>query len=99
VAARQIKILAGIEQSRPLAANERCHPLKLITLNIQHGGGKRAPAIASYLAQVAADIVVLTEYRRNGNAQLLKNALTDLGCAWQVDSTFDERGNAVLIAS
>ena len=35
--------------------------MKIITLNIQHGGGRRTAAIVEFLAQSNADVIVLSE--------------------------------------
>ena len=53
--------------------------MKLITLNIRHGGGKRVPRILEYLRTLNADVIVLTEFRENANAIALRAGLWESG--------------------
>jgi len=39
--------------------------MKIVTLNIRHGGGKRIHQILDHLDKYHSDIIVLTEYREN----------------------------------
>jgi len=53
--------------------------MKLVTLNIQHGGGRRIPGILDYLRSQEADAIVLTEFRENSNAEALRSGLAENG--------------------
>jgi len=39
--------------------------MKIVTLNIRHGGGTRVPVILEYLDSQNGDVIVLTEFREN----------------------------------
>jgi exodeoxyribonuclease III len=76
--------------------------MKIIGLNIQHGGGKRrAPALIHWLTEANADLVVLTEWRQDSEWSLaIKNALGSSGLIHVDDSDFLEpKRNGILIAS
>jgi len=73
---------------------------KIITWNLQHGGGKRIVQIIACLKQhTDATIFVLTEFRNNVNAPILQAALREMGYIHQYTATSDVKQNAVLIAS
>lgn len=73
--------------------------IRLLTWNIQHGGGpRRTPWIALALIEARADIVVLTEFRPVRGGQI-RGALADHGLEYQAISAAPEGANAVLLAS
>jgi exonuclease III len=73
---------------------------KIITWNLQHGGGKRVTKIIDVLRQhTDATIFVLTEFRNNDNASKIQSALTDLGFIHQYKIEAGVRKNSVLIAA
>lgn len=75
------------------------HSLRLLTWNIQHGGGSlRAPWICLALVEARADIIVLTEFRAARGGQI-RAALADHGLKHQALSDAAEGANAVLLAS
>jgi hypothetical protein len=39
--------------------------MKIVTLNIRHGGGTRVPVILEYLDSQNGDVIVLTEFHEN----------------------------------
>lgn len=73
--------------------------MKILTLNIRHGGGQRLPAIADYLSRLDADLVVITEYRAGKPGDALSLALRELGYCSQWPSIDEPRKNGVLLAT
>lgn len=73
--------------------------MRLLTLNIRHGGGTRASRIAEFICDQAPDIVVITEFRANAPGQAIRLALSQSGLPNQVASSTEPRVNAVCIAS
>jgi exodeoxyribonuclease-3 len=73
--------------------------MRLLTLNIRHGSGRRAAHLVEWLARSAADVVLLTEYRENANSNLFKTSLSDIGYDWQASSSIVAGENAVFLAS
>ena len=73
--------------------------MKALTLNIRHGGGTKANALLSLLAEYSADVVVLTEYRENANSDIFRTGLFGLNYKWQASSSIDARQNAVFLAA
>ncbi len=61
--------------------------MRLLTWNLRHGGGVRVPAILAGLAQLAADVLVLTEYRAGEAGSRLRAGLEAMGyrCAAPAD--------------
>lgn len=73
--------------------------MKLLAWNIRHGGGsKRMPHIALTLLEHAADVVVLTEYRRTTGGQIA-GVLADHGLEHQACSDPPPGKNGLLVAS
>lgn len=73
--------------------------MKLLAWNIRHGGGPtRMPLIALRLLEHAADLVVLTEYRRTTGGQIA-GVLADHGLAHQACSDPPAGRNGLLVAS
>jgi len=73
--------------------------VKIVSLNIQHGGGKRVERIVGYLDHQSADVIVLTEFRENANARSLRSALATLGYQHFAAASIDPRMNSVCIFS
>lgn len=73
--------------------------MKIITLNIRHGGGSRIRPIISRLLRYSADTIVLTEFRENINAGEIKSALKNNGYLWQASCQQDPKVNSVFVAS
>ena len=71
--------------------------MKIITLNIQHGGGRRTAAILEFLAQSNADVIVLSEYQSDDKN--LGKQLMELGYKHQVAGSTLPKENSVLIAA
>ena len=63
--------------------------MKIVALNIRHGGGSRIENLISVLIQTKADIIVLTEFRFNNNSNILRNALNKEGYSYATSSSKD----------
>lgn len=73
--------------------------MKLITLNIRHGGGKRVPQILGYLQSQNPDVIVLTEFRENSNASALRAGLVESGFLFFAGASTVAKENSVCIIS
>ena len=71
--------------------------MKIVTLNIQHGGGRRIVHIIEFLKQLNADIIFLTEYHLDDKK--LGEQLVELGYKHQVAGSALPKENSVLIVS
>ena len=71
--------------------------MKIATLNIQHGGGRRIAPIIEFLKQLNADLIVLTEYHLDDKN--LGKQLVELGYQHQVAGSTLPKENSVLIVS
>lgn len=71
--------------------------MKIVALNIQHGGGTRIDAIVGYLLELEADCIVLSEYRSDDKG--LASRLSELGFPYQHTGAQYLKENSVLIAS
>lgn len=73
--------------------------VRLLTWNIQHGGGaRRTPWIALALVESGADVIVLTEFRPGRGGQI-RAALADHGLKYHAITAGGPTDNCVLIAS
>lgn len=74
--------------------------MKIITWNIQHGGGKRISSILKVLElNSGCDVFILTEFRTNGNGHKIQDTLNSLGFRYSVYQETDSNKNKVFIAS
>ncbi len=73
--------------------------MRLITMNIRHGGGRRIPRIMRFIASLSPDTVVLTEYRANDKGISMGEGLRAQGYPWQAASSVEAKQNSVYIAS
>ncbi len=73
--------------------------MKIVTLNIRHGGGTRAQNILSYLKAQDADVIVLTEFRENANADIFRSELGSIGYKNFASASIAPKENSVCIAS
>lgn len=73
--------------------------MKIITLNIQHGGGKRLHGILGFLESQDADTIVLTEFRENANARVLRAELKDMAFCHFASASKAPKNNSVRIFS
>jgi len=79
-----------------IARQEGC--LRLLTWNIQQGGGKRWPRIAEYIRRQGADVVVLTEFHP-ASGHDLRVRLAMIGLVYQVAAATSGNDNTILVAS
>src|SRR5580765_7918495 len=73
--------------------------MRILTMNIRHGGGRRVARIVSFIAPLSADTVVLTEYRANEKGRSIGSDLFAQGYVWQAASSAEPKENSVYIAS
>lgn len=82
-----------------------CHsndalPLRrLMAWNIRHGGGKRIKDIVARIVRHRPDIIVLSEFRNDGNGSALISELWNIGFMYTHTLEAPEKANSVLIAS
>lgn len=72
--------------------------MKLLSLNIRHGGGKRFEQIKSYLSSQRFDVLLLQEFRDNSTGLLIKEYLKSIGFQYAYNKT-EKKQNTVLTAS
>ena len=53
--------------------------MKILTLNLRHGGGNRIDALADYLLGQNADVVIATEYRSGKAGKRFRERLEGAG--------------------
>jgi hypothetical protein len=73
--------------------------MKIVSLNIQHGGGNRVSPILAYLTSLHADVIVLTEFRENANAKRLRSGLAATGMLHFAGASVAPKENTVCICS
>lgn len=73
--------------------------LKLLSWNIQQGGGSRVRGILRFIAKLNPQIVVLSEFRNNDTGTLLRHKLLEQKYLFQFVSLSPSDTNSVLIAS
>jgi exonuclease III len=73
--------------------------MRLVTLNLRHGGGRRMPALLQALLGHVPDVLVLTEHRHNAASTLLREGLSAAGLRHQIASHDGPRVNHLLVAS
>jgi len=73
--------------------------LKIVSWNIQQGGGSRVNAILKYLLTKKTDIIVLNEFKNNTQGITIRSKLLQNGYLHQIVSAATSDLNSVLIAS
>ena len=73
--------------------------LKLLSWNIQQGGGSRTRGIIRFIQRQKPQIIVLSEFRNNDSGAFLRNKLLELKYHFQFVSLSTSDTNSVLIAS
>lgn len=73
--------------------------LKILSWNIQQGGGTRLSKIIKNIAEEQADILVLSEFRNGGTGDRLRTSLMKIGYRHQVVTGAERGVNSVMIAS
>ena len=72
--------------------------MKIISLNIRHGGGSRTPKILDYLDSAEFDACVLPEFRHNKNGRQIVEYLKGRGLDCFSPDGLDAKKNTVLVA-
>lgn len=80
-----------------LAMNK--HPMRILSLNIRHGGGNRLSKIGAFVQREAADVFLATEYRCGQRGEQLKRILQGAGYGYFYSPALTPRENSVLLAS
>lgn len=57
--------------------------MRIVTWNLQHGGGKRIGGIVDAIRSYSADVLVLSEFRNNPLGEILRGELTQMGYGFQ----------------
>lgn len=76
--------------------------LEIVSLNIQHGGGKRINHIIEYFDTYCneADIFIICEYRSNINGTILNEYFRSIDCKYQYfDENVSRKSNGIYVAS
>ena len=73
--------------------------LKILSWNIQQGGGSRVRGIVRFIQQQKAQIVVLSEFRNNDAGAFIRQKLIEQKYTYQFVSRSPSDTNSVLIAS
>ncbi len=73
--------------------------MRIITWNIQHGGGSRIDRICDALHPYEADLIILAEFRHNKAANTLRDRLSEQGYAYQSAPHAPARSNIVFVAA
>ena len=72
--------------------------MKLVTLNLRQGGGKRIDQIIELLISYQGDVLILTEFRNNKNGEMIKSQLLNHGYNYLYSPT-SLLINSILIAT
>lgn len=72
--------------------------MRVLNWNIQQGGGTRVPQICRHIADVAPDLVILSEFQTRNEAPL-RTALDGMGLRYAVTSDPEPGRNGLLVAS
>ena len=73
--------------------------MRLVTLNLRHGGKRHMAAILDGLLSHRADVLVLTEYHGNASGGVLRETLAGAGLAHQAASSAPPGRNGILVAA
>jgi exodeoxyribonuclease-3 len=73
--------------------------IRILTLNIRHGGGKRIALLADWIVAKSPNVVVLPEWRNNDSGQRIRKILTDNGLTTIAAARGKSRLNSVLLAA
>lgn len=73
--------------------------MRLLTWNLQHGGGRRIDRIVECLRPYEADVIVLSEFRNNEPGVALRARLKEEGYGHHSAPQAAPRANTVLVAA
>jgi exodeoxyribonuclease III len=71
----------------------------MVSLNIRHGGGRRARALLDWLISVAPNIIVLPEWRDGLSGEFIKRSLEAAGFFVGTAVSSQSKSNGVLVAT
>lgn len=72
--------------------------MRIVSLNIRHGGGRRIPNIIDWVDKADADFVIFSEWRPNQSGKALAGSMQDRGYSTQGVSK-GTSSNGILMAS
>ncbi|MBK1854999.1 endonuclease/exonuclease/phosphatase family protein [Verrucomicrobiaceae bacterium 5K15] len=73
--------------------------MRILSWNLQHGGGSRIERLSKALVSYDADVILLNEYRHNKAGADLRARLTEAGYAYQSEPHAEPRQNIIFAAS
>jgi len=73
--------------------------MRILSLNIRHGGGLRAQVLPDWTLSRAPDVVVLSEWRNNAIGQRILSAFENEGFIMATASRSHSRANGLLLAA
>src|SRR5215831_5846428 len=73
--------------------------IKIVSLNIRHGGGKRIAALADWLDKENSSVLVLSEWRQNTAGHNIRERFINLGYDTFSPSRAALKRNTVLLAA
>jgi exodeoxyribonuclease-3 len=71
--------------------------MRILILNVRHGGGSRAQSIAEWCLGINPDFLVLTEWRDNAAGRVIRDALEPNGFRHAASATRSPRTNGVFV--
>jgi exodeoxyribonuclease-3 len=71
--------------------------IRIVSINIRHGGGDRVIGLGNWLLSKSPKVVVLPEWRNNPSGERIRKRLSDEGL--HTATTLNARLNSVLLAS
>lgn len=71
--------------------------MRILSLNLRHGGASRVSGICSYLHSADADVLVLTEFRRNRAGEVIVGAMKAAGYDTVHQLRSEPKENSVVI--
>jgi exodeoxyribonuclease III len=72
---------------------------KILSWNIQQGGGSRTSMIINALANAQLDIIILSEFKNNAQGKIIQESLLKYGFSYQGTTDALSSDNTVFIAS
>src|SRR5665647_593198 len=73
--------------------------IRIVSLNIQHGGGKRVIRLADWIATMEPSVVVIPEWRNNAPGKIIRDRLTTNGFRTVATTRATTKINSVLVAA
>src|SRR5262249_61279057 len=73
--------------------------IRIVSLNIQHGGGSRTAQLADWIVSKNPDVMILPEWRNNASGQRFRTILADIGLTTIARGRGQSVGNSVLLAA